>query len=169
MAHLREIAETDSRIQEAWSECLRGPMEHMGQGFGRCVLKGKPFLVVPNATDEDVQVLINALKKTAPDYDPNLRTQADLRKMPLFAARLLKGTGQQTCYLTEVAGVLDRVPQELRYHFAHPFPMPLIDKKIDPDHHLSYAETRALQQKGLIISERYRPSNSSKKSGRASR
>ena len=68
MAHLRERVLTDSCVEPAWKELVKGPLKHMAQRFKRLYLKEKPITVVPSATDEDMSVLQAALK--ADDFNP---------------------------------------------------------------------------------------------------
>jgi hypothetical protein len=171
MAHLRELSAEDSRIQTAWSESVKGCLGHMSKRFERLHLKDKPVIVVVNASADDVLVLQEALKAKASDYNPVLCASADLAKMPEFARRLLQGKGQQTTYLTEVRGTMNRVPDKYKHFLEHRFPMPWINLKEDPDHHMSFADIRhLLGTEGLVTNEKFRPSADSKnKKGRTYR
>ena len=162
MAKLREVADSHDGVQAEWAVAMQPVLELLAARMRRLLLKAVPFRVSTTLQSEDIGLLQSCLLSLAEDFDCNLTTQEDLKKMPDFADVLHAENVESSTYMFQRFmdwEEADRTPgvPGLKELLAEPIPLPWMATP-KAEHFLKYEEVKSMQRGGLITSERYFPS-----------
>ena len=160
MKDVRKLAERDSDIKGEVKECVEPVKGFLNYTFETLELKNKAFKVLPAASGDQVQHLLENIKR----IDANLNINDTAKKIgkKLNLTDFLKTHCAEKTYMFYVKKCDDisshickppRLPKEIFQTLKH-----LPDPILDGDHYKTFNDLY-----GLITSEQYRPSIGNKR------
>ena len=167
MQALRDASKNDDGIRKGWEESIGPSKRELEKLFSRVKVNGR-FAVPFELKDvkEDVETLQNLVINNY-DYDLTCteKKHFNSEKYKKFKERVRRGNEegrtQLERYVTEIDGIMDRVPKRHVPFFRYSIPLPQKVSHKD-DKFLSTEEARKRQEKGDILDGRFFPTCISK-------
>ena len=82
-SHLQHLKERPT-AREAFASAMKYPIKQLEDRYSKLTLDGRPVQVLKYATEEDCNILTDAVKKFEPAWDPKFRSMSQLNQMPLL-------------------------------------------------------------------------------------